>query len=454
MGVWKQVIVSQSNAALNSLGVGTLAAVGTGNISASGKLFTEGAAEDTTINGELNVLIYDSANSNKEMMITGSNIFSDAFARSLTAGSGTSAAGTYNGGSSGAITIGLDSGSLAGNGLRATNDVILTQGIGLFTGIKFESTGIGLRTGYNDSLLENPQEDTGIVDDTRGLAWLTDSEASNVGQTKIGLKIGNGVKLFPAISISGSNELTKKAPNENGGARGQNFTAGDNLAITATYNMANASDPKLSVNSASMAGSGLEADQETDALTVGGTNFLTANRGVNWNSSTRRFANYNGVVYGTNTIDIGEPGTTATIAGNFRSTGSTNFQHTDTLGIADQFILVNSSSATPNSYNPFGFKGELSSTQAMNFQWTGSSASPGGRFVFGTGSVSGNVGLTPTQIMGHQRLHIGGIEDSADFLGASGLADGYKEQAGYTLVHTGASLDEDGLYIYIDDIYA
>lgn len=452
MGVWKQVIVSQSNAALNSLGVGTLAAVGTGNISASGKLYTEGAAEDTTLSGELNVLVYDSANSNKEMMITGSTIFSDAFANSLTAGPGTTAAGTYNGGSSGAITIGLNSSSLAGNGLRAVNGVLQTQAIGLFTNITFESTGIGLTTGYNADPNEGIQQDTGIADDTRGLEWLSEA-VSGIGQTRIGLKVGSGVKMVQT-SISGSKELAKKAPNESGGARAQNFTAGTNLAITATYNMANSSNPKLSVNSASMAGSGLEADQEQDAMTVGGANSLTANRGVNWNSSNRRFVNYNGVVYGTNTIEIGEPGTTATIAGDFVSTGSTNFQHTDTLGIADQFILVNSSSATPNSYNPFGFKGELSTTQAMNFQWTGSSQSPGGRFVFGTGSVSGNVGLTPAQIMGHQRLHIGGIADSADFLGANGLADGYKEQAGYTLVHTGASLDEDGLYIYIDDIYA
>lgn len=452
MGVWKQVIVSQSNAALNSLGVGTLAAVGAGNISASGKLYTEGAAEDTTINGELNVLVYDSANSNKEIMITGSTIFSDAFANSLTAGPGTTAAGTYNGGSSGAITIGLNSSSLAGNGLRATNGALQTQAIGLFTGITFESTGIGLTTGYNADPSEGVQEDTGIVDDTRGLEWLPEA-VGGVGQTRIGLKVGSGVKLVQT-SISGSKELAKKAPNESGGAKGQNFTAGTNLAITATYDMSNSSNPKLSINSASMAGSGLEADVVTDAIVVGGTNALTANRGVNWNASNRRFANYAGVIYGTNTIDIGEPGHKALISGDFKSEGSTNFAHSDTLGIADQFILVNSSSATPNSYNPFGFKGELSTTQAMNFHWTGSSASPGGRFVFGTGSVSGNVGLTPTQIMGHQRLHIGGIADSADFLGANGLADGYKEQAGYTLVHTGASLDLDGLYIYVDDIYA
>ena len=128
MAGWKKVVVSGSDARLSSIGVGSgISAPSTdGQISASGKLFATTAIPSSPIAGEFNVVI---KNSNGEFAITGSDAITPVL-KTLSKGDGTTMVNTSTGASvsgfdgSVAVSIGVDTGSLAGNGLNSNSGTI------------------------------------------------------------------------------------------------------------------------------------------------------------------------------------------------------------------------------------------------------------------------------------------------------------------------------------------
>ena len=141
MSDWKKVVVSGSNAHLASIGVGTALAPSTsGNISASGKLFTETADSSGGLSS-FDVVI---KGANGEFMHTASAAINPAL-ENLTISTGLLPSSTdYNG--STATTISVDSASLAGKGITPKTN---GSGFELNVGVNLtsDSSGVRVKTG-------------------------------------------------------------------------------------------------------------------------------------------------------------------------------------------------------------------------------------------------------------------------------------------------------------------
>jgi len=338
MAGWKKVVVSGSDARLTSIGVGSgiLAPSTDGQISASGKLFATTAVPSTPIAGEFNVVI---KNSNGEFAITGSDAITPVL-KTLTKGDGTTMVNTSTGatvsgfdGSVG-VSVGIDTGSLAGNGLTDTGGAL---NVGEGTNITVRSTDIIVNT-------------ASLCDTSKGLQGTT-----TAGKIEVKLASAGG------IAFNGSGELSASF------VAGATLSAGNGITMT-DYDGLNART--AAVNVAGLSGEGIESDGAgSPNFRIKNSNNLTTNRLIKWNGTqfVDSLASDTGTV-----LTLGVGGTDTVVAGNLRVDGTASFTQADNLSIRDPFITLNSSSTAAAS-DTFGIIGSVSDTHAIGWNYGGSS---------------------------------------------------------------------------------
>ena len=336
MAGWKKVVVSGSDARLTSIGVGAgiLAPSTDGQISASGKLFATTAVPSTPISGEFNVVI---KNSNGEFAITGSDAITPIL-KTLSKGDGTTMVNTSTGatvsgfdGSVG-VSIGIDTGSLAGLGLTDTGGAL---NVG-------EGTNI---TVLSDAIVVNTAS---LCDTSKGLQGT-----STVG--KIEVKVDG-----TSIDFNGSGELSASF------VAGATLSAGNGITMT-DYDGLNARTAAVDV--AGLSGEGIESDGAASPnFRIKNANNLTTDRLVKWNGTqfVDSLASDSGTV-----LTLGVGATDTLVAGNLRVNGTASFTHADNLEISDPFITLNSSSTAAGS-DTFGIIGATSATHAIGWSYDGS----------------------------------------------------------------------------------
>jgi len=337
MAGWKKVVVSGSDARLTSIGVGSgiLAPSTDGQISASGKLFATTAVPSTPIAGEFNVVI---KNSNGEFAITGSDAITPVL-KTLTKGDGTTMVNTSTGatvsgfdGSVG-VSVGIDTGSLAGNGLTDTGGAL---NVGEGTNITVRSTDIIVNT-------------ASLCDTSKGLQGTT-----TAGKIEVKLASAGG------IAFNGSGELSASF------VAGATLSAGNGITMT-DYDGLNART--AAVNVAGLSGEGIESDGAgSPNFRIKNSNNLTTNRLIKWNGTqfVDSLASDTGTV-----LTLGVGATDTLVAGNLRVNGTASFTHADNLEVRDPFITLNSSSTAAGS-DTFGIIGATSATHAIGWSYDGS----------------------------------------------------------------------------------
>ena len=426
MAEWKKIILSGSQAELGALSIGTYDSdAATGNISASGKIFAS-ADDNDSLGSTLDVLIQ--APGGGEIFKTGSGVFTSVFGNPLTQGGGlimnegTVDENTYNGGA--ARRLGVQSSSLAGAGISATSE----QGALTLVG----------GAARNIVIL-----DDAVAVNTSSMVGSEGSPTHGIGFTatnKIGLATDNSTLVFS------SGQLQKAAPNA-GGAAGEALTNGTGIR-TLSYNYSTAQTIEL--NSGSIAGTGIAAGAAGENnLNVKNASNLTANQAIVWDTDNNNFRDIDAssaqINFSTNAIQLtDDTDQTVVVAGpQFTVVGTTDFAHSDTLNVADKFIVVNSGSS-PTSTDDFGFSGQTGSAAADNilFAYTGSSTQDGA-WHFGKTNRP-NEALRLSNSKGHVRLHVGsGANPNTLSLPAN------KKQSGYTYINTDASNEHDRLYMYV-----
>ncbi len=338
MANWKKVVVSGSDARLSSIGVGSgISAPSTdGQISASGKLFATTAIPATPIAGEFNVVI---KNSNGEFAITGSDAITPVL-QTLTKGDGvtminTSTAATVAGfdGSVG-VSIGIDTGSLAGQGLNDNSGAINVGG----------GTNITVLT---DAIVVDTAS---LCDTTQGLQGSN----SNAGKIEINLASSTG------LAFNGSGELSASF------VPGATLSAGNGITMT-NYNGVTAQSAAVDV--AGLSGEGIESDGAgSPNFRIKNANNLTTDRLIKWNGT--QFVDSLVSDSGTE-VTLGVGATPTVVAGNLRVNGTASFTHADNLEITDPFITLNSSSTAAGS-DTFGIVGATSATHGIGWSYDGS----------------------------------------------------------------------------------
>lgn len=321
MASWKKVIVSGSSARLDSLGVDVDAPSTTGQISASGKIHAI-TAEATGLS-TYNVVI---KNANGEFSHTSSLAISPSNA-TLTIGNGLSG-GSYNG--SAQADIAVDSGSLAGAGLTTGTE---TFAIGAGNNITVATDAIHVDSG---SLVD---EDFGLSADSAKIASLT--------ANKIGIDIGTGLSFNSGLLQADF-------------VNGANLTAGDGI-VDFTYN--GSTGVAIGVDSASIAGTGLEATSVTNKISLAGHGSLVSNRLTKWNGTQLVSS---GISDTGTLITLGDGSDTVTIPGNLTVQGTASFQHSSDVSIADPFFLMASGSGTDSA---FGIVGQTGSGALDGIGW-------------------------------------------------------------------------------------
>lgn len=337
MAGWKKVVVSGSDARLSSIGVGSnISAPSTdGQISASGKLFATTAIPSTPIAGEFNVVI---KNSDGEFAITGSDAITPVLS-TLTKGAGvtminTSTAATVAGfdGSVG-VSIGIDTGSLAGQGLDDSNGAI---NVG-------EGTNI---TVLADSIVVNTAS---LADTTKGLQGT-----STAGKIEVKLASATGLAFNASGEISASF------------VPGATLSAGNGITMT-DYDGVDAQTAAVDV--AGLSGEGIESDGAgSPNFRIKNSNNLTPNRLIKWNGT--QFVDSLASDTGTE-LTLGVGATPTVVAGNLRVNGTASFTHADNLEITDPFITLNSSSTAAGS-DTFGIVGATSADHGIGWSYDGS----------------------------------------------------------------------------------
>lgn len=326
MANWRKVIVSGSDARLSKISVGGVEPHSSaGSISASGKIFASTSVPSPVLE-TFNVLVQGA---NGEFNVTGSDRIAPSL-QALTIGGGLT--GTSFNGSS-AVTITLNSSSLAGAGL----DV--------------DASGLKIVDGGNITVTANAiaVDTASLVDTTKGLT----ADSAKVGASSIGVDVDGST-----VGFNASGQLTASF------VAGANLSAGNNISLsTDPYTGAGAS--AVSVDVDSLAGTGL--DVSSNALRVSGSNALTANKVIKWDG--HKFVDSSIEVDGNN-INLGGGSDTTTIAGNLIVNGTASFSHADNLEVADPFILLNSGSTTDV---PFGIVGATSSDAGIGWAYGGGS---------------------------------------------------------------------------------
>tara|TARA_R100000479_G_scaffold156859_1_gene93486 strand:- start:3570 stop:4733 length:1164 start_codon:yes stop_codon:yes gene_type:complete len=350
MAQWRKVLVSGSDARLNTLGVGNniSAPSAQGTISASGKIFASASIPSTGL-GTFNVLTRLSTG---EFAITGSTAITPTL-NALTLGSGLTG-GTFNGSS--AVVAAVDSASLAGNGLGTGTEQI---DVGAGNNITVSSTQVHVDSGS-------------LVDTNKGLSAAS-SDISGLQAGSIGVKLGSG------LAFNGTGQISASF------VAGDALSAGNNITLAGGYNGTSAKS--VAVDVTALAGTGLENDSNT--LRVSGSNNLTGGKIVKWTGAA--FAD-SLVAENGSQLDLGSASSTVRVLGNLRVDGTASFQHSDNLEITDPFILLNSGSTSDDA---FGILGAISATQGIGWNYGGSSDP---RFTFTTGSVLASGGTYGTKV--------------------------------------------------------
>ena len=341
MSDWKKVVVSGSNAHLQSIGVGTAAAPSTaGQISASGKLFTETSDAGTTLSS-FDVVIKGPSG---EFMHTASSAINPSL-EALTISTGLFPSANYDG--SGAVTISVDSGSIAGNGITAKSD----------------GTGFELNVGTNLT-----SDTSGLRANTSSLAGfgLTADPTFTSGSTALGTgKLAVNVDKA-TIDFNSSGQLTVL-----GGTAANALTNGNGIQ-TLSYN--GSAGATVVVDTGSIAGTGLtgtntENGYVQDKISIKGT-FADTDKVLKWNGT--EFDETKISDNGSNLITIGDSGYTVTIPGDLTVEGTASFQNASNVSTADAFILLNSGS---NSAEDFGILGQtnLAGDEGIGWNWQASS---------------------------------------------------------------------------------
>lgn len=336
MAGWKKVVVSGSDARLSSIGVGSsISAPSTdGQISASGKLFATTAIPSTPIAGEFNVVI---KNSNGEFAITGSDAITPVL-KTLSKGDGTTMVNTSTGATvsgfdgSVAVSVGIDTGSLAGAGLTDTGGAL------------------NIGEGSNIDVLANE-----IRVDTASIAETTKGIQGTTTAGKLEIKVD-----ATSIAFNASGELSASF------VAGATLSAGNGITMT-DYDGLNARTAAVDV--AGLSGEGIESDGAGNPnFRIKNSNNLTTNRLIKWNGTqfVDSLASDTGTV-----LTLGVGATDTLVAGNLRVNGTASFTHADNLEVRDPFITLNSSSTAAGS-DTFGIIGATSATHAIGWSYDGS----------------------------------------------------------------------------------
>lgn len=419
---WKKIISSGSNAQLNSLNVNFDLDGDVGVISASNKIFASSSLLSSPVSS-FNVAILSGSSTNAGVGTfehTGSSAFSRVFQNSLTSPALLDSV-SYNG--SAIDTTAVNSGSLAGGGMiGGTGQISRPLGTMLIEavsngGITVDEESVGVTTSGNS-----------IADTAAGLTY-------NSSANELQLNIHSTMKFS-------SGQLSKKAPNEAGGASGSALAAGTGISMT-NYDYSGAST--IIVNTASLdtpSGGGIVAEYDKFNFHTG-SSVLTNNSPIHFNGDSI-FESRTNIVDNGSTVTISAANRLTTIASDtFSVQGTANYAHESSFNVADKFIVVNSSSS-PSINDPFGYMGQNGTNSTVMWGFTGSAGSaadPGRGWYVSTGLPS-STGM-PT-LLGKVRLHVGSAAGNPQGLDltAEQLAKGN------TFVDTSVANDADSLYIY------
>ena len=332
---WKKVIVSGSNAHLNTISLGNLGTPADGAITASGKVFANTREDDALSSYDIVI-----KGPGGEFMHTASSAINPTL-QNLSISTGFIQNGSnYNG--SGAQTISIDSGSLAGNGINATTTGTHTAGFevkGATNGaITVTSTGVAVTTGS-----------------LAGAGLSADENAIS------GLAVGAmGVNVDgTSITVNGSGQLVASA-----GSLTNALTNGNGIQ-TLSFN-GGASGKTVIVDTGSIAGVGLTGTAGENGFTnnkIGIKGNLSGNGSLKFTSG--EFVNSTITDDGSSAIQIGTSGYTTTIPGDLVVEGTAKFINATNLSTADDFFLMSSGSSVDEAFGILGQTGAGTGTGWM-----------------------------------------------------------------------------------------
>lgn len=384
MATWKKVIVSGSDASLTKIGLGTAGVPSnSGEISASGKVFADTAAA-VGLSGPYNVVI---KGANGEFMHTSSEAISPTL-QDLTIGAGLQDAdggSVYDG--STAITLQFDSSSAAGNGLEASSTAgkIAVKANG--SSISVGSAGIAVATGS-------------IVDTSRGLS-ANSAQISGLTAGTIGVRVDGST-----IGYSSDGALTASFQSGQDLGNGTGIRMVNSSNQSTSYNGSEAIT--ISVNTADLDGAGLSAADSDTTLELTNASNLTPGNLLKWGSDNGGQFEDSKISEGTNSVTIGSGTDTTTIAGNLTVQGDATFTSTNNLKVADDFILMNSGSASDNAFGIIG--AQANAAQGKGWIFAGGAT---GRWQFTTGVDTSGAGDAGTA-QGDAVLYVGSDETTTD----------------------------------------
>jgi hypothetical protein len=445
MAGWKQFILSGSSAEVTSVSLGSFNSDGTnGNISASGKVFALASdpqsGEETGGLATTDVLIRLSTG---EFAVTSSTTFTTLYSNALSAGSGLTGTGAYDGNIARRFTF--DSASLAGNGLGASGT---SFAVGAGNNIDVSSTALSVNS---ESLTRDG--------DNRSKGLTADPLLTTAGSGSV---IAVNLDLASLV-FEGEGAIIKRAPGVGSGATALgNLTDGAGIEDF-TFNYED--NVTMNLDSASLAGTMVTAKGvggNAKKLMLANTTsslFLDA-QPVRYIQKAKVSANDSGaeavIFEGSKLIFENTTGTqlslsgstpTATdhngtnVFGNFQVVGSSSFAHSSDFNVSEKFILVNSGSS-PAATDDFGYTGQISATKAIFWAYTGSAA--GGAFRFASGSANGGQ-LSDSNIFGKMRLHLGNTSGNPN----SNAYSTFHKQSGNTIVDSGGTA-VDSFYMYVE----
>ena len=338
---WKKVVVSGSNAHLKAIHVGSVGAPADGAISASGKIFATTAENDSL--SSFDVVIKGPGG---EFMHTSSAAINPSLS-ALAISTGLLPSATNYDGSTG-VTVSVDSGSIAGDGLNATTNSGHTAG--------FE-----VKAATNGAIFVSS---AGVAVDTGSLAGsglsANDSDIAGLAVGAMGVKVDGST-----ITINGSGQLQAAA-----GTLTNALTQGNGIQ-TFSYDGGTA-DVTVVVDTGSIAGGGLTGTAGDNGFTnnkisVKG-NFSNNTAALKYNSG--EFVETNITDNGSNAIALGDTNYTVTIPGNLTVSGRAEFVNSTNVSTADSFFLMKSGSSTDSA---FGILGQTGGTTGTGWMYGGSS---------------------------------------------------------------------------------
>jgi len=374
---WRKVITSGSQAHLKSLvtatGIGVPAGIddsNPSNISASAIFATTAEGGST---GDIDkIAIVPRVAGVNEVLYTGSGALSSNV-KLLEYGSGISGSLKTDVGSgwSGSLegTILIDSSSLAGDGLtgaleanKIAVDISSLAGAGTNRNLAFD--------GDFGNRLDIDVSGNGI----QGFGTKAASQFSS-------LAIKTDEATTATTFINSSNQLTASIPGFIG-----NLEGGNGISLGSGYN-GSTSGEELRIQSSDINGTGLSAD-DTGNLTIntGSGAALTANSALIFNQTS--FITSSIVEDSSaNTIRVGKAdGTTSvsTDASDLIVEGTFKAENENYFSVKDKFVLLASGSNDGVADAQFGFVGEISTTEGIGWNASGS------RWTMTTGSLASN----------------------------------------------------------------